>query len=141
MGSGVPSLWLCADTHFGGGTLTPRLLSLFLTGGKVIYFSAPFYPCKRCSLAASARQGSPRPRGVPSAQPDLGGLQQGTPGDPGVRRRMPRRWVRGVTSRNCLTNGLSPLFPGSLLCNWNESYQQNRTKPIHWVLNEYLRCL
>lgn len=140
----------CRHTAAGGPSSSLSRLIFNWRQGDVIFCPIPSW--KKRFLAASARQGSPCPGGVPSAQPDpdpgdavCGRARWGTPGHPrgtlGARRSTPRRWVCGVTCRNCLTNGLSPLFPGCLLCNWNESYQQNTTKPIHWILNEYLRCL
>lgn len=67
----VPGPWLCADTHLRGD-LTPLFLSLSLTGGKVVYFSAPS-PAGKAALWLCLPGRAPYTRdegGVPSAQPE-----------------------------------------------------------------------
>lgn len=83
---GIPSLWPRADTHLRGGPKSSLSQLIFIWRQGDLFFCP--IPCReRCSLDASARQGSPHPGGVPSARPDPGGAvcsraPRGTPGHP-----------------------------------------------------------
>lgn len=139
MRSGLPGPRPCADTHEWEDSIPLSQLILKQRQSDLFICSVPSR--KRCSLSASAGQGCPRV--CPCAQAGPGDVTcsrtpRGTPGEQEHTQEL-GAWC----NMQELSNGLSPLFPECLPCTWNESYPNppQTTKRVHWILNEYLRCL